>query len=89
MADFFGKGKVAVLKTSPETVMGDIQSLMRRVGFEQSLPKTTAPVLSQYILANGGTLPAHPLPGKSRGLSEPYKKLVTRIWWESTTTRWW
>ena len=39
MADFFGKGKVAVLKTSPETVMGDIQSLMRRAGFEQSLPK--------------------------------------------------
>ena len=41
MADFFGKGKVAVLKTSPETVMGDIQSLMRQAGFEQSLPKDT------------------------------------------------
>ena len=41
MADFFGKGKVAVLKTSPETVMGDIQSLMRQAGFEQSLPKNT------------------------------------------------
>lgn len=29
MSDFAGKGKVAVLKTSPETVLQDIETLMR------------------------------------------------------------
>lgn len=40
MAEFPGKGKVAVLKTSPQTVLSDIQSLMKLSGFEQALPKT-------------------------------------------------
>jgi uncharacterized protein (DUF362 family) len=39
MAEFPGKGKVAVLKTSPETVLSDIQSLMKLAGFAQALPK--------------------------------------------------
>jgi uncharacterized protein (DUF362 family) len=40
MANFPGKGKVAVLKTSPETVLEDINKLMALAGFEQALPKT-------------------------------------------------
>ena len=40
MSNFPGKGKVAVLKTSPQTIFDDIQSLMKLAGFEQSLPKT-------------------------------------------------
>jgi len=40
MADFPGKGKVAVLKTSPATILDDIQKLMVLAGFEQALPKT-------------------------------------------------
>jgi uncharacterized protein (DUF362 family) len=40
MADFPGKGKVAVLKTSPETVLEDIQKLMSLAGFEQALLKS-------------------------------------------------
>jgi uncharacterized protein (DUF362 family) len=40
MAEFPGKGKVAVLKTSPGTILEDIQSLMKLAGFEQALPKT-------------------------------------------------
>jgi len=40
MADFPGKGKVAVLKTSPDTILDDIQKLMVLAGFEQALPKT-------------------------------------------------
>ncbi len=40
MTDFPGKGKVAVLKTTPETVVDDTQRLMQMAGFEQSLPKT-------------------------------------------------
>jgi uncharacterized protein (DUF362 family) len=39
MAEFPGKGQVAVLKTSPETVLEDIESLMHLAGFEQALPK--------------------------------------------------
>ena len=39
MADFTGKGKVAVLKTSPATVLEDIEKLMRMAGFEAALPK--------------------------------------------------
>lgn len=39
MANFPGKGKVAVLKTSPTTVLDDIEKLMRLAGVEQSLPK--------------------------------------------------
>jgi uncharacterized protein (DUF362 family) len=39
MTDFFGKGKVAVLKTSPETVLDDIAKLMKLAGFEKALPK--------------------------------------------------
>jgi len=39
MTDFPGKGKVAVLKTAPETVVDDIERLMRLAGFEAALPK--------------------------------------------------
>jgi uncharacterized protein (DUF362 family) len=39
MTDFPGKGKVAVLKTSPETILDDIQRLMALAGFESALPK--------------------------------------------------
>jgi uncharacterized protein (DUF362 family) len=40
MADFPGKGTVAVLKTSPTTVLDDIERLMKLAGFEAALPKT-------------------------------------------------
>ena len=40
MSQFPGKGKVAVLKTSPETVLDDIEKLMKLACFEQALPKT-------------------------------------------------
>ncbi|UCD43308.1 MAG: DUF362 domain-containing protein, partial [Chloroflexota bacterium] len=39
MPDFEGKGKVAVLKTKPETVLQDIEKLMQMAGFEAALPK--------------------------------------------------
>jgi uncharacterized protein (DUF362 family) len=39
MSNFPGKGKVAVLKTSPETVLDDIERLMALAGVEASLPK--------------------------------------------------
>lgn len=39
MSDFPGKGKVAVLKTSPETVLEDIEKLMRLAEFESILAK--------------------------------------------------
>ncbi len=40
MSDFPGKGKVAVLKTSPETVLDDIERLMKLADFESALPKS-------------------------------------------------
>ncbi len=39
MNDFPGKGKVAVVKTRPETVLDDIADVMKKAGFEQALPK--------------------------------------------------
>lgn len=39
MSNFPGKGKVAVLKTSPETILEDIDRLMVLAGVEQALPK--------------------------------------------------
>jgi len=38
MSEFPGKGKVAVLKTTPETVLDDIEKVMRLAGVEQALP---------------------------------------------------
>ncbi|WP_299026172.1 DUF362 domain-containing protein [uncultured Thermanaerothrix sp.] len=38
MSQFPGKGRVAVLKTSPTTVLEDIERLMRMAGVEQALP---------------------------------------------------
>ncbi|HLE27758.1 MAG TPA: LAGLIDADG family homing endonuclease [Anaerolineales bacterium] len=44
MSDFPGKGKVAVIKTSPETVLQDVERVMELAGFREALPKgpTTA-----------------------------------------------
>ena len=39
MTDFPSKGKVAVLKTSPETIFEDIEKLMKLADFEGALPK--------------------------------------------------
>jgi uncharacterized protein (DUF362 family) len=39
MTEFLGKGKVAVLKTSPATVLEDYEKLMKLAGFEAALPK--------------------------------------------------
>jgi uncharacterized protein (DUF362 family) len=39
MADFPGKGKVAVVKTTPQTVLEDIDKVMRLAGVDQALPK--------------------------------------------------
>jgi uncharacterized protein (DUF362 family) len=39
MTEFSGKGKVAVLKTSPATILEDIDRLMKLAGVEQALPK--------------------------------------------------
>ncbi len=39
MSDFPGKGKVAVLKTSPATILDDIEKLMKLADFTAALPK--------------------------------------------------
>ena len=39
MSEFNGKGKVAVVKTSPQTIMEDIERVMRLAGLETALPK--------------------------------------------------
>lgn len=41
MPDFPGKGVVAALKTSPETVLDDIAKVMRLAGVEAALPRQT------------------------------------------------
>jgi uncharacterized protein (DUF362 family) len=39
MSDFPGKGRVAVIKTTPATVLDDIQQVMHMAGVEQALPR--------------------------------------------------
>lgn len=39
MSEFPGKGRVAVLKTSPDTVLEDYQRLIKMAGVEEALPK--------------------------------------------------
>ncbi len=39
MSEFAGKGKVAVLKTTPETILNDIEQVMHLGGFQSALPK--------------------------------------------------
>ena len=39
MSDFYGKGVVAALKTSPQTVLEDIDRVMQLAGVEAALPK--------------------------------------------------
>lgn len=39
MSNYPGKGKVAVLKTTPATVLDDIEKLMKLAGVENALPK--------------------------------------------------
>ena len=41
MVDFPGKGKVALIRTQPDTVLDDIKRLMQLAGFEQALSKNT------------------------------------------------
>jgi uncharacterized protein (DUF362 family) len=40
MTDFPGKGKVAILRTTPETVLDDYEQLMKLAGIEAALPKS-------------------------------------------------
>lgn len=39
MADFSGKGKVAVLKTQPESVVEDVEQVMKMADFTSALPR--------------------------------------------------
>jgi uncharacterized protein (DUF362 family) len=42
MADFAGKGKVAVLKTTPETILDDVEKVMKLGDFQSALPKDSS-----------------------------------------------
>jgi len=41
MSEFPGKGRVAVVKTTPETILEDIERVMKLACFEDALPKTS------------------------------------------------
>lgn len=43
--DFPGRGKVAVLKTTPDTVLEDYRQLMHLAGYEEALPKDVETIL--------------------------------------------
>jgi len=47
--EFPGRGKVAVIKTSPETVLEDYQRLMHIAGYEEALPKDKETILKINI----------------------------------------
>ncbi len=47
--DFPGKGKVAVLKTSPETILQDYRRVMNLAGYQEALPKDRETLLKINI----------------------------------------
>ncbi len=47
--DFPGRGRVAILRTRPETVLDDYQRLMELAGFEEALPKDKDTILKINI----------------------------------------
>ncbi len=47
--DFPGRGKVAILRTRPETVLEDYARLMELAGFEEALPKDKDTILKINI----------------------------------------
>jgi uncharacterized protein (DUF362 family) len=49
MAEFPGKGKVAIIKTQPGTVLRDIGEVMRLANYEQALPKDRDTILKINI----------------------------------------
>ncbi len=49
MADFPGKGKVAVLRTTPETVLADIGRAMLMAGYREALPRDRETILKINI----------------------------------------
>ncbi len=49
MADFPGKGKVAVLKTTPETVLGDYGRLLHLADYQAALPREHETLLKVNI----------------------------------------
>jgi len=49
MTDFPGKGKVAILRTTPETVLDDYRRLMHLAGYQEALPKDKDTILKINI----------------------------------------
>jgi len=49
MAEFPGKGKVAILRTTPETVLDDVREVMRLAGYHDALPKDKDTILKINI----------------------------------------
>ena len=47
--DYPGKGKVAVLRTRPETVLDDYKRLMELAGYQEALPKEKDTILKINI----------------------------------------
>jgi len=52
--DYPGKGKVAIVKTSPETVLEDYARLMELAGFREALPPENDTLLKINISWHGG-----------------------------------
>jgi uncharacterized protein (DUF362 family) len=49
MVNFPGRGKVAILKTTPETVLEDVGQVMRLAGYQDALPKDKETLLKINI----------------------------------------
>ncbi len=62
-----GTSIVAVLKTRPETVLGDIQHLMALAGYEQALPKDKVTILKDNISWHLPCLSANTTPWQLEG----------------------
>lgn len=75
MSSYPGKGKVAVVKTTPETVLEDIEKLMVLAGVEQSLPKETTTGLKINVSWQTWYPACSTTPWQLEGVIQTLKKL--------------
>lgn len=80
-ADSNTKSKVGVLKSRPETILSDIESLMRMTGFEEALPKDKVTILKDNISWHFPYLSANTTPWQLEGVilalkNAGYEKIV-------------
>jgi len=62
------RSKVAILRTSPRTVLADYHRLMNLAGYQDVIAKTPTPRSRSISAGTSSTRPVRPRPGKLEGV---------------------